>query len=65
MNTSSDKVSGLLSTVNEWRRSRLRLVVLILCGLGGKHTSAEVPGRTGSGAGVWGGSAEPAAKFSA
>ncbi len=65
MSKASDRVSGLLSTVNEWRRSRLRLVVLALCGLGAKRTSAEVPGRTGSGAGVWGGTAEPAAKVSA
>ncbi|HUX07177.1 MAG TPA: hypothetical protein VMX35_07650 [Acidobacteriota bacterium] len=67
MSNAGDKVSGLLSTVNEWRRSRLQLAVLVLCGLGEeRQASANRPGRTGSGAGVWGGArAESAAKVSA
>jgi hypothetical protein len=55
MRTAEDRVTGLLSCPNEWRKSRLLLVVMILCGLGqrGRMEKKQRVG-TASGTGVWG-----------
>jgi len=34
----SDRVSGLLSSMSEWRKSRVLLAVLILCGMGERQS---------------------------
>ena len=57
MKTEADRVRGALSRSDEWRKSRLVLAVLIICGLrgmagGGKGTGYEFDSNTGAWEGV-------------
>jgi hypothetical protein len=53
MSMAADRVTGMLSAANEWRKSRLLLVVLTLCGLGERRRAAERSLRAASNAAAW------------
>ena len=57
MKTEADRVRGVLSRSNEWRKSRLVLAVLIICGFrgiagGGKGAGYEFDSDTGAWEGI-------------